>query len=150
MARGLTKKQRGYVNDKADGKPGVIAALNNYDTDDYGTANSISVENLQKPAIQEELRKLGFDSNNAKRVISNILNDDSLEPKDRIKAAENIFKVHGDYAPEKSVNVVAQVVVTDRIKQLADRLRATSNGKVFISERQSIRKGIDTKEQGAI
>lgn len=120
--RRLTKKQRGYVNDKADGIPGVQAVLNHYDTEDYNTAAAISSENLNKPNIQEELRKLGFDSNNAKRVISQILNDEMLEPKDRIKAAENVFKVHGDYAPEKQINVNIESAPSEDMIQYANAL----------------------------
>ncbi len=37
------------------GMTGVEAALNNYDTEDYGVANAIAVENLQKPAIIKAL-----------------------------------------------------------------------------------------------
>lgn len=122
MARALTKKQRGFVNDYADTGNGTRAALDNYDTKDYKTASVIATENLGKPSIQEELKKLGFDSNNAKRVISEILNDETIEPKDRIKAAENVFKVHGDYAAEKTLNINVDLEPSDRIKQLAIRL----------------------------
>jgi len=113
MARTLTKKQRGFVNDKADGKPGVIAALNHYDTKDYMTANAIAVENLQKPLIQEELKKLGFDSNNAKQVVAHILNDEEAEHRDRLKAADMVFSVDGTYAATKTqalnLNVEAKI-----------------------------------------
>lgn len=112
MAKTLTKKMRGFANDYADTGNGVRSALKNYDTTDYLTANQIAVENLQKPIIQEELKKLGFDSNNAKRVIGNILNSEKAENRDRIKAAENVFKVHGDYAPEKSASVNVNVEVS--------------------------------------
>lgn len=112
MARTLTKKQRGFVNDKADGKPGVIAALNNYDTTDYNTANAIAVENLQKPAIIAELKKLGFDSNNAKRVVAEVLNNEEAQHKDRLKAAEMVFDVNGDKAPEKHV-VMSKLISID-------------------------------------
>lgn len=122
MARQLTSKMRGYVNDIADGKSGVQAALNNYDTDDYMTANAISVENLQKPIIQEELKKLGFDSNNAKRVVGEILNKDYAEDKDRLKAADLIFKVQGDFAPEKHVNVNVETTISDELKEYATAL----------------------------
>lgn len=124
MARTLTKKQRGFVNDYADTGNGTKAALKNYDTDKPNVAEVIASENLSKPIIQQELRKLGFDTNNAKRVISEILNDETNEPKDRIKAAENVFKVHGDYAPEKTLNVNVQIKPTDRLKKLADKLNA--------------------------
>lgn len=125
MVRGLTKKQRKFVNEYADtgnGTQAVIAAK--YDVKNEDVAASIAVENLGKPKIQEELRKLGFDSNNAKRVISEILNDESIEPKDRIKAAENVFKVHGDYAPEKSITAHIDLTPNSRIKELASKLNA--------------------------
>ena len=112
MAKTLTKKMRGFANDYADTGNGVRSALKNYDTTDYLTANQIAVENLQKPIIQEELKKLGFDSNNAKRVTGNILHSEKAENRDRIKAAENVFKVHGDYAPEKSASVNVNVEVS--------------------------------------
>lgn len=120
--RRLTKKQRGFVNDYADTGNAVKAVLNNYDTKDYNTAAVLGHENINKPNIQEALRELGFDSNNAKRVISNILNDETLEPKDRIKAAENVFKVHGDYAPEKKLNVNVDVEPSDELKKAAQIL----------------------------
>lgn len=122
MARKLTKKQRGFVNAKADGKPGVIAVLENYDTTDYNTAKSIASENLTKPYIVKELEKLGFDSNNAKRVIGQILNDEDAEYRDRIKAAENVFKVHSDYAPEKSININIEPVLSPEAQELAHAL----------------------------
>lgn len=122
--RRLTKKQRGFVNSYADTGNASLAAKENYDISptNANLAGVIGHENLNKPNIQEELRKLGFDSNNAKRVISEILNDDSNEPKDRIKAAENIFKVHGDYAPDKSINVNVEVEASDEIKEAAQKL----------------------------
>lgn len=122
MARTLTKKQRTFVNRKADGATGVAAVLNNYDTDNYETANAIAVENLQKPLIIASLKEMGFDSNNAKRVVAEILNDEEAEAKDRLKAAEQVFKVNSDYAPEKSVNVNVQVdAKSEEIQELANK-----------------------------
>jgi len=120
--RRLTKKQRGFVNDYADKVTGVQAALNNYDTKDYNVANVIAVENLQKPSIQEELKRLGFDTNNAKRVVSEILNSDQEKAADRLNAAEKVFKVHGDYAPEKTLNVNVEVEASPEIKEVTQRL----------------------------
>lgn len=123
MARELTKKRRKFVNEFADtgnATQAVIAA--DYDVKDEDSAAVIGSNLLGNVKIQEELRKLGFDSNNAKRVISEILNDETIEPKDRIKAAENVFKVHGDYAAEKHVNVNLDVEPTGRIRELAKHL----------------------------
>lgn len=53
--------------------------------------------------FKEELTKLGFDSTNARRVVAEILNKTTAQDKDRLKAADMIFEVHGDKAPEKRV-----------------------------------------------
>lgn len=120
MARTLTKKQRVFVDRKADGETGVAAVLNNYDTKDYDTAKSIAAENLTKPYLVEELKKLGFDSSNAKRVVGEILN--SGDDTHKLSAADKVFKVNGDYAPEKLAVAIQEVVPNDRLKVLADKL----------------------------
>jgi len=102
--RRLTKKQRGFVNDYADTGNATQAVKNNYDVKNDLTARVIGSENLTKPNIIEELKLLGFDSNNAKRVVGEILNDESVEPKDRLKAGEIVLKASGDMAPEKQGN----------------------------------------------
>lgn len=124
MARVLTKKQRGFVNDYADTGNATLAVKENYDVSDDNTAAVLGYENLSKPKIQEALRELGFDSNNAKRVIAEILNDDTNEPKDRLSAADKVLKVHGDYAPEKVLNLNANMDLTptEELKELADGL----------------------------
>ncbi len=122
MARTLTKKRRGFVNDYADTGNATRAVQNNYPVKNIETARAMGSELLTFPNVQEELRKLGFDSNNAKRVIGEILNNEEEESKDRIKAAENIFKVNGDYAPDKSVNINFDGESTERTRELGDRI----------------------------
>lgn len=122
MSRNLTQKQRKFVNEYADKPNGVQAALISYDTTDYATAGAIAYENLKKPQIIQELKTLGFDSNNARRVVGEILNDESIEPQHRIKAAENVFKVNGDYAPDKHVNLNLDGTSTERTRELGDRI----------------------------
>lgn len=113
MARTLSKKQRTFVNRKADGATGVAAVLDNYDTKDYDTAKAIATENLTKPYIVDELKKLGFDSNNARRVVSEALNDVNAQWKDRLKAADMVFDVNGDKAPEKHLVVTKKIISID-------------------------------------
>lgn len=122
MARTLTKKRRGFVNDYADTGNATEATIRNFNVKNRIVAKSVGSELLTFPAIQEELKKLGFDSNNARRVIGEILNDEAEESKDRIKAAENIFKVNGDYAPEKHTNLNIEVAVREELKELANGL----------------------------
>lgn len=61
----LTIKQAKFVKAKSEGKTGVQAAMEAYDTTNYSTANAIAVENLQKPSIQEavqhEMARQGID-----------------------------------------------------------------------------------------
>jgi hypothetical protein len=70
-----------------------------------GTINAINV------ALEQE----GFTTENAKRVVQNILNQAHAENKDRLKAAELIFKVEGAYAAEKSINLD---VTADELKSM--------------------------------
>ena len=58
---------------------------------------------------KEALEELGFNENTAKEVVGSILKDETIEPQHRLKAAEQVFKVHGSYAPEKSVSVNIEV-----------------------------------------
>lgn len=53
----LTPKQAKFVKGVAQGKPGTIAALEAYDTDNYNTASTIAVENMQKPSVKEAIDK---------------------------------------------------------------------------------------------
>ena len=58
MSKRLSLKQQQFIAEfLANGGNGVQAALAVYDTDDYNSANQIAIENLQKPTIQEEIKK---------------------------------------------------------------------------------------------
>lgn len=120
MATKLTRKEKGFVTDVADGVVPTIAALDNYDTESYGTAAVIAHENLKKPKIQEALKKMGFDSENAKRVIGEILNNEEAEDKDRLKAGELVLKTNGDLGSDKP-QIVTQnqynFFTSDKVKE---------------------------------
>lgn len=61
MARKLTKKQMGFVNDVAKLGNATLAALNNYDIESENKENvagAIGSENLRKPKIQEALNPI--------------------------------------------------------------------------------------------
>jgi len=122
MARTLTKKRRGFVNDFAETGNATLAVKKNYKVKNDETARAMGSELLTFPNVQEELRKLGFDSNNAKRVVSEILNDDGAEPKDRLKAAEMVFKVNSDFAAEKHMNMNLNLNTDDEALKEAARI----------------------------
>lgn len=121
-ARKLTKKQRKFVNEYADTGNGTKAALAAYETSDPRVAEVIGSENISKPIIVNALKELGFDSNNAKRVVGEILNDQSIEPQHRLKASEQVFKVQGSYAPDKSINLNVDAELTEDEGGIADIL----------------------------
>lgn len=60
---------------------------------------------IDQKGVKEELRIMGFSAENAKRVIARVMDDETAEDKDVLKAAELTLKVTGDFAAEKSVNV---------------------------------------------
>lgn len=47
------------------------------------------------------LAELGFSSDTAKKVVAKILENDDAEDRDRLRAADIVFKVTGDYASDK-------------------------------------------------
>jgi hypothetical protein len=72
----------------------------------YGTGLQNSPKRvLESEGVKTELIALGFDPENAKKVVGEILDDESIEPQHRLKAAEQVFKVHGSYAAEKHANI---------------------------------------------
>lgn len=123
MATRLTKKQKGFVKDYIQTGNGVKSALNNYDTEDYNTANQIAIENLQRPIIQKAIESLAdqipdedlikvhkeglnagktiFKNNNSTGEIEEV----GYEPDyaTRYKYLDSAYKLKGSYAAEKSV-----------------------------------------------
>jgi len=56
---------------------------------------------LESAGVQEELKVLGFDALSAKKVVQEIMLDSNVDPMARLKATDQVFKVTGEYAPEK-------------------------------------------------
>lgn len=68
----------------------------------------ISVEDspdkvLETSGVKEALEELGFTSENAKKVVQKILNSEEAEHRDRLKAADMVFKVKGDYVADQNI-----------------------------------------------
>lgn len=68
------------------------------------SADSSSHVIMNQKGLKEELEVLGFNPKAAKKVVADILHNGE-EESSRLKAADMVFKVHGTYAPEKSVNL---------------------------------------------
>lgn len=82
---------------------------------------------LNTIGVEIALADNGFNPDTAKKVVNEILTSDKAMHKDRLKAADMVFKVHGTYAAEKhvSLNVDANVD-TEAMLALAERLRNTA------------------------
>lgn len=90
----------GYSKNTAEAKPGEI---------------------MEQKGVQEELENLGFTEFNAKSVVASIMNNEGEKSTDRLKAAEMTFKVHGSFAPEKSINLNAIAtynLTEDQVKKI--------------------------------
>lgn len=83
---------------------------------------------LESEGVKEALDELGFSEENAKKVVGNILLKETAKDTDRLKAAEQIFKVQGSYAPEKNVNVNIEIEADDIVKDIAHQLNEIHRG----------------------
>lgn len=62
-------------------------------------------EILGSEGVKEELEILGFTEYAAMKVVDEIMHDKNVDPSARLKATDQVFKVRGTYAPEKSLTV---------------------------------------------
>lgn len=94
------------------------------------SATSVPGRILSQPgvitAIEVESEKAGFTEERAKQVVAEIMNQKHAEHKDRLKAAELVFKVRGSFAAEKSISL--EVNTEDlKAKILEDMARFRGN-----------------------
>ncbi len=128
MARELTHKQEGFVDDILKGKTGVEAAMNNYDVSNYNTAAVIASENLKKPkivnAIEEALpddllaqvHREGLLATKGVYVKTEEGNEKVEEEPDhsvRHKFLDSAYKLKGSYAAEKQITLSISTVLDD-------------------------------------
>lgn len=85
-----------------------ILKRSNYSTT---TAETKSTKVIASEGVQEVLKESGFTEENAKAVVEEIMLDKKVEPNARLKATDQVFKVQGTYAPEKSVSLNIEVPV---------------------------------------
>lgn len=73
------------------------------------SAEKKATEIIESKGTQEELDALGFDVESAKKVVIHIMRYGKED--NRLNAAKEIFKVRGEYAPEKHVNLNISTVL---------------------------------------
>lgn len=66
-------------------------------------------EITESKGVKAELEILGFTEHAAMKVVDEIMNDKNVDPSARLKATDQVFKVRGTYAPEKSIVANIQV-----------------------------------------
>lgn len=73
------------------------------------TADVKQGEIMEQKGVKEELEILGFTEHAAMKVVDEIMNDKNVDPSARLKATDQVFKVRGTYAPERSIVANIQV-----------------------------------------
>jgi hypothetical protein len=99
------------------------------------TSEAIPGEIIGSEGVQQALAELGFTEDRAKRVVAKIMNDEGAEPNARLKAADMTFKVHGSYAPDKSISLNANVNITpqdEKAKEIAQKYEEELLGSIEI------------------
>ncbi len=88
------------------------------------TVKEVPHKVLDNSGVHMALEEYGFSEINAKRVVESILSSDKAAHKDRLKAADMVFKVHGTYAAEKHVSLNVEIDSNnERLLELAAKLR---------------------------
>lgn len=88
-------------------------------------------ELIDSPGVQAELDLLGFNEQKAKEVVGEILGDTGQQAKDRLKAAEMVFKVQGSFKDERpkdnagnTYNFVFNSETQADVKALEEKIKA--------------------------
>ena len=78
---------------------------------------------LESVGVKQALEDYGFTEDNAKKVVAKILLSSKSRDENKLKASEQIFKVHGSYAPERHLNLnidsPLKELSTEELEQMA-------------------------------
>lgn len=118
-----------YLEFKGDGVNAVFKA--GYNVKNAKEASAISWENLQKPNliayINHSLEEAGFNDDNVYKQHLFLVNQHADFPS-KAKAIDMFYKLKGNYAPEKSVNLNIEVEASNEIKDLAKKVNDVYRG----------------------
>lgn len=92
----------------------------------HNTAVAKQEEIMTSKGVLKNLSTLGFNPDNAKRVVAQILESDETKDENKLRAADMIFDVHGEYkrteAPQ-TVNIA--IFNTEQQERIAQRIIET-------------------------
>lgn len=74
---------------------------------------------IESEGVQQALADLGFTEENAKRVVASIMLNEKADDSARLKATDQVFKVHGSYE-EKPVTLNQMFIDTKSAKEMTD------------------------------
>lgn len=74
---------------------------------------------IEQKGVKEELEILGFTEHAAMKVVDEIMHNKNVDPSARLKATDQVFKVRGTYAPEKSI-VATMILPTKEEEEIID------------------------------
>ena len=77
------------------------------------TAKKAQKRTIEQKGVKEELKKLGFSEEGAKKVVEEIMYDSKVQPTARLQATRQVFEVHGTFAPEKHLIFEKKIVKLD-------------------------------------
>jgi len=82
------------------------------------SAMSVPQKIIEQIGVVEALNELGFSEQGAKSVVQEIMYNPETDPNARLKATDQVFKVEGSYAPEKTsaLNLIVEARLTDNIE----------------------------------
>lgn len=75
------------------------------------TADVKAGEIMEQKGVRQALDDYGFNEDNAKQVVAEILLKKEAQDKDRLKAADMVFEVQGSKAPQRHINYNANVSI---------------------------------------
>lgn len=99
---------------------------------DETTAEATPGRTLEQKGVTDALTELGFTVENAKKVVQSIMLNEKTEPNARLKATDQVFKVEGAYAPDKSINLNINAkpidptdpVILENLKAIQEKLES--------------------------
>lgn len=117
LEEGLTRKQKKFADAILEGKSGIQAALNNYDTVKPAVAGSIAYENLKKPQVIAYLEKNGIGA--ATRIVK--LSKSAKNQNVQLQANKDILDRAGFKPVEKVQNTNLNISLTELFEKSNDK-----------------------------
>lgn len=75
------------------------------------SAMSVPARIMSQKGVQDALRARGFTLDGAKQVVQSIMYSEKTAASDRLRATDQVFRVLGGYAPEKTETVQKSVSI---------------------------------------